>query len=136
MTVSKRRDGMAPHKPIFMLTVIDLVEKGHIRDNKIYLDDKLIEAFEATWKKYAAHIDIYKPDITKPFYHLSSEPFYHFQLADTVREKAAYGGVKKLRGQIEYACLDDELWELIHSSPSARSRIRVALIVEYIEYYG
>lgn len=40
----------APHKPILLLAIIDLVEKGDIKSNHIYLTDELISRFKVLWK--------------------------------------------------------------------------------------
>ena len=44
-----RARGIAPHKPILLLSVIDLVEQGALRQNRIFLSPELIATFLKFW---------------------------------------------------------------------------------------
>ena len=37
--------GIAPHKPILLLTLLDLLDRGYGADNKFYIDDILVSTF-------------------------------------------------------------------------------------------
>lgn len=45
-----RAHGIAPHKPILLLSVLHLIEAQVIRRNQIYLGDELIDTFQKAWK--------------------------------------------------------------------------------------
>ena len=66
----------APHKALLLLSVIDLVESGVIVDNHIDLSDILINTFNANAKKFYAHSPLFKPEVTKPFFHMQHESFW------------------------------------------------------------
>lgn len=87
---------VAPHKPILLLSVANLIEKGYIVENKIVLDDALIFEFKKLWDKLVIgaenhsaprtslekELDLsnvksypFKCSIEKPYFHLNSEPF-------------------------------------------------------------
>ena len=53
LRVDKAR-GTAPHKPILLLTVLDLFEKGQIHRNELYLSAELIANFLKFWGQFAA----------------------------------------------------------------------------------
>lgn len=63
--------GKAPHKPIMMLSVIEAIEKGFIKENVIAISPELVSLFKSYWDK------LVKTDHTSnfalPFYHLSNE---------------------------------------------------------------
>jgi putative restriction endonuclease len=46
---NSRKRGNAQYKPILLLTVIDLIMREEITDNKIFVSDKLIQAFNKYW---------------------------------------------------------------------------------------
>ena len=66
----------APHKALLLLSVIDLVESGVIVDNHIEHSDILINTFNANAKKFYANSPVFKPEVTKPFYHMQHESFW------------------------------------------------------------
>ncbi len=42
--------GIAPHKPLMLLTVIDLIESGDISDGWIRYDVRLVSRFRDYWE--------------------------------------------------------------------------------------
>lgn len=78
MNRNKNRNGQyAPHKPILLLSIIDLVELGKITSEVVELTPLLCKTFKELWDRHVPHGIQFIPDITKPFFHLSSEPFWH-----------------------------------------------------------
>lgn len=135
----------APHKPLLLLAIMDLVESGAITSQRIYLTDGLIAAFKQNAGRYIGHSVVFKPDITKPFYHLDHEPFWRLvQRAEasdcsiaaepTVRygkkAKPSYS-VSGLRRDYEYAEIDEELLRLIQNQ-DGRAKLRTILISTYL----
>lgn len=77
MKRNKNRKGQyAPHKPILLLSIIDLVEVGRITSDTVELTPLLCQKFKELWDRYVPNGIQFNPDITKPFFHLSSEPFW------------------------------------------------------------
>ena len=70
-----RKRGVAPHKPILLLSVFELIEQGVIAANKIELSPELISSFLKYWGKVGS--DCHNPDVALPFFHLRSEGFWH-----------------------------------------------------------
>lgn len=134
----------APHKALLLLSVIDLVESGVIVDNHIELSDILINTFNANAKKFYARSPLFKPEVTKPFFHMQHELFWRLvdsrsciETAMAAERAAEYGkrkptySVKKLREQYRYAEIDTELFKLLKNE-DARARLRVLLISTYL----
>ena len=72
-----RSKGLAPHKPILLLSVIGLIGQGKIKQNQIPLSPELIASFLEYWSQLET--EAYRPDIALPFFHMKSEGFWHLR---------------------------------------------------------
>ncbi len=131
-----RAHGVAPHKPLLLLAVIELIERGQIRENKIPLSPDLAETFMRYWSKVTNR----KPNIALPFFHLKSDGFWYFHpnagyekvldVTDRITK------ISRLREVIAYASLDDDLFVLL-TNAGKREIIRQTLIYVYLlEFKG
>ena len=126
-----RAHGVAPHKPLLMLAVIELIERGQIQENKIYLSPDLAETFMRYWSQVTDR----KPNIALPFFHLKSDGFWHLhpnagyeKVLDVADRITA---ISRLREVIAYVSLDDDLFVLL-TDASNREIIRQTLIYVYL----
>ena len=124
-----RAHGIAPHKPILLLSVIELIRKEFIEENKIYLSDELITTFLKYWNYLGS--DSHNPDISKPFFHMRSGKFWHLW-ANPGYEKAIASKVKlktfaEVKQAIKYAHLDENLFEFLQE-PMSRASLLVVLV--------
>lgn len=121
----------APNKPILLLSVIEMIATGQITRNQIPFNAELIATFLKLW----SHLEpIRKPDIGLPFYHLTSDRFWHYRM------KPGFEGLRRakvriitpstIRETVEYAYLDDELWNILQN-PEDRSILTHTLITEW-----
>lgn len=115
LRVDRSHGSIAPHKPILLLSVIDLVEQGMMRHNRIFLSAELIATFLKFWGQLGS--DAHRSNIALPFFHLKSDGFWHlkpnpgYEVAIASGQRA--GTINTLRQAINYAYLDDELFELL-----------------------
>lgn len=84
----------APHKPLFILAILNLCQRGTIKDNHIVLSSDLVGEFKRLWRLYIGEqntggsifvaegltMDIplsypFKCSIENPYYHCSMNPF-------------------------------------------------------------
>ena len=72
---SKKAGQVAPHKVVLLLAVIELIEKGIIKNEVIELSNELIDTFTRIWND-GVKSDIFKCNIALPYYHMNSEPFW------------------------------------------------------------
>jgi putative restriction endonuclease len=141
---AKSQGYSAPHKPLLLLSIIDLVERGIIRNNRIELSDALIATFKSTTARYIGHSPLFTPNIGQPFYHLQHEPFWHLVPMETSAEydiaadsSTDYGkmsvsyAISTLRTTYRYAIIDEELIHLLLNE-DARAQLRVTLISVYL----
>lgn len=66
----------APHKPLLLLLVIDLVEEGKLNGGLLHRDGALVFRFATLWTVVADRRRT-KPDVKLPFYHLKNDGFWN-----------------------------------------------------------
>lgn len=129
LRVNRNFGKSAPHKLILLLAVIDLIERGAIIENKIEPAPLLVEAFLKYWHL----LSIEKPRIFLPFYHLSSDKFWHLHAKigqENLLAKTQFSSMANLASVVDYASLDADLFLLLHQL-SAREAIRRMIIETY-----
>lgn len=139
ITRNKNKKGQfAPHKPVLLLSIIDLVETGKISSEIVELSDQLCKKFKEVWDRHVPNAIQFNPDITKPFFHLSSEPFW--QLIPTcesgILNVAEENGeqnlptpqytMKYMQSMYEYAKMDRSLF-LFMKDHDSRIKLRQVL---------
>lgn len=113
-----RARGVAPHKPILLLAIIELIAQSSIRKNQIYPTPELISTFHKYWTHLGS--SSHHSSIHLPFFHLKSEGFWHL-LPNPGFEAAVSKGtqpksVAALRDAVKYASFDQELFQLLQES--------------------
>ncbi|MCG6135158.1 MAG: HNH endonuclease [Nostoc sp. LLA-1] len=123
-----RNGGVAPNKPILLLSIIEMVSQGQIIQNQIPLSAELIATFLKLWSHLEA---VRKPDIGLPFYHMTSDGFWHYQpkpgFERLIQAKVKIRTPSTIRQTIKYAYLDNNLWEILQN-PQERSILTHVLI--------
>jgi putative restriction endonuclease len=124
-----RAHGVAPHKPILLLSVIELIAKGVIQENKIYLSNELIKTFLKHWSYLGS--DSHNPDISKPFFHMRSSKFWHLWAnpgyGAVISSKIKLKTFAEVKRAIKYAHLDEDLFDFLQE-PISRASLLVVLI--------
>lgn len=120
----------APHKPILLLAVVDLIEEGVITNNKIEPSPQLVESFLKYW--HLVNLD--KPRIFLPFFHLKSDKFWHLHAKPGNEQLLAMtkqmNSMTHLASIVAFASLDEDLFLLLHRA-DAREVIRRKIIEVY-----
>lgn len=129
---------IAPHKPVLLLSVLDLIETGVITSNHIYYTRQLDSQFRQNWIRYVAYLEGHSARSSTPFFHLSFEPFWHLQLTAACQrtlkglaDARIYMNPDKMNEEIECAIIDRDLFDLFQDS-FARAKFRVLLISRYL----
>ena len=123
-----RSSGRArPHKVCMMFAVIDLIEQGHINNNRIYYDNTLKNRFSWHFERLKQGNDADSPFL--PFFHLKSSGIWHLSIKP--EEVTSFGAMTSasdasITRTIEYAFLDDALFQFL-KSPQTSSILRNAL---------
>lgn len=126
---SNKTLGKAPHKPILLLSVIQLIQKGDIQSNRIYITGELVIAFKSNWNKLVTTSHI--PNFSLPFFHLCSEPFWRLVYVNGLFDnKEKISSLGKLKNRIAFAEIDKDLFELL-LNPITRVEIENILLNNY-----
>ena len=126
------KSNRAPHKPLLLLSVLDLFEQGVLESNLIELTSDLGELFSQYWSKIAPFDR--RGNIVLPFFHLRSEGFWHL-LPRTGKEEALNAAsqmrsLSQLREMVIGARLDEDLYRIL-CTRDPRDILRSVLIQTY-----
>ena len=125
--------GKAPHKPILLISIIELIEKGIINDNRVYVNADLVGGFLENWRLLVSSANT--PDFTQPFYYLQSEKvdgqqLWLLQPKLGCQINAHIKSVNKLIEVLDFGYFSNELYVSL-SDPKSRSVIKSLLIDTY-----
>ena len=123
LNVSKTKErGIANHKPILILSVVELIIQQSIFENRIFVSNELIETFKKYWSILVAG-SIYTDALHYPFFHLRREGFWYLKFRDAYKEGDRIKTTNKLKEKVEYAYLDGELFELLQDPLSRQALV-------------
>lgn len=122
-----RAHGVAPHKPILLLSVIEHIQKQQIQENKIFLQPQLIQTFLKYWVYLGSNS--HNPDISKPFFFMKSGKFWHLwpnpKYESVLSSKVKLKTFAEVKRVIKYAYLDEDLFELLQQPVARENLLRV-----------
>ncbi|MFV1965744.1 MAG: HNH endonuclease [Pirellulaceae bacterium] len=121
LNVYKAKHGLAPHKPLLLLVVIEMAERGALRDRRLQLTPEVAFRFTTLWP-IVSYRRTQKPDIRMPFYHLSSQKFWQPFMGN--------GELSPDKKLTCYVTLDEEFLSLLQSS-AFRNQARRILIAKW-----
>ena len=119
MRRSQQSGRLKPHKPVMLLTVLDLMQRGEINTNRVVFNQSLCDRFEVLFSAVRQEEDWCQP--SAPYFHLRTSGFW-FHKPRKGREKAcveldtAGGGSKRITDNIEYAFFDPDSYEVLSKS--------------------
>jgi putative restriction endonuclease len=126
--------GIAPHKPILLLAVIDGFEIGYLSNNFVPISEDLLTSFHNNWKLLVVTEN--DANFSLPFFHLGTEKsgVWHLKPMGNkeipVTKSNSIKSFRALRETVECAILSDELAQALQI-PSSRDEIKVALLKRY-----
>jgi putative restriction endonuclease len=119
----KQERGLAPHKPLLLLVLLDLAEEGRLKSPEIELSADLAFRFAIYWK-VAAERRRTKPEVRLPFFHLRTSGFWT-PLDASGRNADARGTATIARLDLDFhRCLGD---------PEFRQLARRKLVAKWFE---
>jgi len=128
-------------KPIYIISLIDAIGEGVILGNKIPFEcEQLVEIYTNLFKLEQDNGEtLFRANSTLtpynlPYFHLNSESYYHIKWKEGVipPKQAQSPSSKYLKENVDFAYLDDELWNLLQCA-EIRADIRASLIKKFIE---
>lgn len=110
-----RAHGVAPHKPILLLSVLERFERGEIPENRIDLSPPLNRTFLKYWSYLGS--ESHHPDISRPYFHMKSGKFWHLVMnpgfEPILAAKIKLKTFHEVKRAIHYAYLDEDLFDLL-----------------------
>lgn len=105
LSINMKNGDYAPHKPILLISIMDLVLLGKLTSFNVSKGTVLIKYFEHNWNRYIGNDSPFRCDINYPFKHLDSEAFWNNtssneaefdeELFDLMKEKTSYFILKR-----------------------------------------
>ena len=134
LKTNKGKLGIAPHKPILLLSISDGIEKEQIKSEKIYITPELVANFKDNWDLLVT--TKHNSRFAYPFFHLKNEKSNFWRLIPNIGyEKILLKidnspSLKTLDTVVEYAEIDKELF-LLFSKKESRNELRNILLATY-----
>ena len=108
-------NGGAPHKPILLLSIFELIRKGDITSNQIEITPELVLEFKSNWSKLV--VTQHSPNFSLPFFHMRSEPFWrlitNIGMNIPLTSSHSIKSLNALKESIAFAELDKEFFRLL-----------------------
>lgn len=122
-----KKGGEALNQPILLLSVIDLIAEGSIKDNIIIISDDIIDTFKKYWSVLGSE-PFEGSDFALPFFHLKNATgkFWRLKFNDNY-EGGRPQTIPTLRRDVNYAILDEELFDFLQDA-NARQELIDALV--------
>jgi putative restriction endonuclease len=125
--------GKAPHKPVLLLSIIELIDKGLITRNAVPINADLVGTFKENWHLLVP--TLHQADFTQPFYYLQSDksagvPFWFLQPYPASQINAHISSVNTLAAVCAFGYFAEELYLLLADSQS-RSSFKYLLLDVY-----
>lgn len=128
MKCSNRDGYKAPHKAIYLISIIDSIELGYITSRRFQVTPFLLQRFEDNWRRYV-YLKCFSSIIWNPIFYMED---------DIIRKvwKAGQKGTQPSslkRCEAVFECLEiaSDLWRAVQDSEMAQ-RIKERLIGTYI----
>ena len=120
--------GPAPQKPVLLLSILELFEKGAVTENKIFITPELVGTFQ---ENFALLVSTgHNPDFYLPFYHLAGDGFWFVHTWPGKELNSAIKSFTVLNSLVEYAFLADDLYQLLQSAAN-RHHLATTLLHHY-----
>lgn len=126
--------GLAPHKPVLLLAVIDGFEKGYLWGKEVPISEELLTSFHDYWNLLVDSKN--DANFSLPFFHLGSEKSGFWQLKPLdgkeipVTKSNSIKSFRALRDTVECAVLSNDFAHALQNSIQ-RNEIKAALIDLY-----
>lgn len=128
----KKHLGIAPHKPVLLLAIIEEISQKSITSNHIFISPELIRTFRQIWNLLATNL--HQPRFALPFFHLQSSSFWKLipnpGCEIWLKSKAEMRQISHLQMAVASAEIDPELFHLLEKKEN-REILQIVLLETY-----
>jgi putative restriction endonuclease len=115
-----RAHGMAPHKPVLLISVLQAFQTNVFTANRIYITPELVALFKANWNVLVT--SQHNCSFALPFYHLTSDKFWSLVakpgFENILQLKASMRSFANLNAAVDCAIIDNDLFTLMKDQKS------------------
>lgn len=126
------KNGGAPHKPILLLSLINLFNNGIYNSPEILITPELVSSFKTNWSKLV--FTNHHPIFALPFYHMNSEPFWklipNLGCEKWIESKSSMRSFGNLTTAVKTAVIDLEL-SILLLKPENRDVLKISILDRY-----
>lgn len=116
LRIDRTHGSAAPHKPVLILSVLQLYFNKQIEDKRIYITPELVSLFKINWSLLV--ISNHTCNIAYPFYHLKSSSFWNLIPKRDFNKLKLTVSFSALNASVECAIIEDDLYKLLIDSES------------------
>ena len=120
--------GKAPHKPVLLITLLELIEKQFITENQVTITPELVATFKENFSLLVK--TAHKDDFTQPFFYLQSDDFWFLKTKTGMLLDTYIRSVQTLGDRLDYGYFTDDLFKLL-----ANDYARLYLKNTLLDYY-
>ncbi len=107
--------GKAPHKPILLLSILELVNQKLIYNNRVGITPELVLSFEEFFRNLV--ITGHSNNFATPYFHMRTEPYYRLTAKNGMQNKLdkikSIKSINKSAELIAFAEIDPSLFKLM-----------------------
>lgn len=129
MKCSNRDGYKAPHKAIYLLSILDCIESGHLTKNRFQINSFLLDKFQYNWKKYVNHLTCFSPNIWNPIFYMEDSIVH--KVYNTGFDGVKPNSLKRCEVVFNYLEIPRNLWDFLHDNENLNS-LRNKIINTYI----
>ena len=129
MKCSNRDGYKAPHKAIYLLSILDCIESGHLTKNRFQINSFLLDKFQYNWKKYVNHLTCFSPNIWNPIFYMEDSIVH--KVYNTGFDGVKPNSLKRYEVVFNYLEIPRSLWDYIQNAENLNS-LRNEIIDTYI----
>lgn len=109
----------APHKPVLLLSMIEGMKSGCIKNNEIKVTPELVAIFKDYWSQLVKD-SRFSEKFSLPFFHLQSEGFWHLRTLPgrelALTSSHSIKSFTHLKEVVDFAYLDQDLFSLLRNA--------------------
>lgn len=110
--VSRMYQTPAPHKPIYILTLIEAIRNGIIPNYRFQFTQELVDCFNRIWTSQVPADSKYSSRICRPAFYMSTSSFYRLKTWEG-RIAREWQSPKSFAANYQYIEIDKDLYNLI-----------------------
>jgi len=115
-----RAHGIAPHKPILLISVLQTFQNGINNNQRIYITPELVALFKSNWNSLVT--TNHDCRFALPFYHLTSDKFWKLipnpGFENILQLSASMRSFANLNAAVDCAFIEEDLYELMKDKNS------------------